>query len=172
MIIAVNTRVLADDVPGEYNNFIWETFIRIAVNNPEHTFIFIFDSKYDQHLIFPSNIKPVVTGPVARHPLLCKFWYDLKIPAILKKYKADVFVSCNNICSLATKVPQCLLVQDLGFLHHPSFIKKAHLNFYKKYMPKFLGKAKSIVTLSGFVKQEIITHYKIEPSQIDTDCRL
>ena len=167
MIIAVNTRGLPDDVPGEYNNFIWKTFIRIAANNPEHTFIFIFDSKYDPYLTFATNIKPVVTGPVARYPLLWKFWYDVKIPAILKKYKADVFVSCDNICSLVTKVPQCLLILDLEFIHHPSFIKKAHLNFYKKYIAKFLSKAKSIATLSDFVKQDIITHYKTESAKID-----
>ena len=44
MIVAVNT-ILADDFPEEYGNFTFETYKRIAANNPEQTFIFIIDKK-------------------------------------------------------------------------------------------------------------------------------
>jgi len=117
--------------------------------------------------VFGKNVKAVVTGPAARHPLLWKFWYDVNVPFVLRKYKADVFVSCDGFCSLSSKVPQCLVVHDLAFLHHPSFIKKSHLLFYKKYTPKFLEKAKSIVTVSEFSKNDIVAHYKIEADKID-----
>src|ERR1700741_136197 len=137
MVIAVNTRFLLDELEG-YGYFIYETFKRITANYPEHEFIFIFDRPYNKRFVFGSNVKAVLTGPSARAPLLWKFWYDIKVPAVLKKYKADVFVSCDAFCSLRTKVPQCLVVHDLAFLHYPSFNKKAHLSFYKKNIPKFL----------------------------------
>jgi glycosyltransferase involved in cell wall biosynthesis len=167
MRIAVNTRFLLPDYLEGYGYFIYETFKRITVNHPEHEFIFIFDRPFDKRFVFGKNVKAVVTGPAARHPLLWKFWYDVKVPAVLRKYKADVFVSCDGFCSLSTKVPQCLVVHDLAFLHHPSFIKKSHLSFYKRYTEKFLNKAKSIATVSEFSRKDILTHYKVNPDKID-----
>jgi len=167
MIIAVNTRLLISDKPEGYGNFIFETFKRITRNNPEHQFIFIFDRPYDDRLIFGKNVKSVVTGPVAGHPLLWKLWYDVKLPAVLKKYKADIFVSCDGFCSLHAKLPQFLLVHDLAFLHQPSCIKKTHLFYYKRYTSKFLIKATSIATVSEFAKQEIVAQYKTVAAKID-----
>lgn len=164
MKIAVNTRFLLKDYLEGYGYFIYETFLRIVRNHPEHEFIFIFDRPYDSKFIFAENIKPVVIGPQARHPLLWKLWYDIKIPAVLKKYKADVFVSCDGFCSLGTNVPQCIVVHDLSFLHYPSFNKKAHTIFYKRYIPRFLKKAGSIATVSAFSKQDILSFYKNIPA--------
>ncbi len=136
-------------------------------DHPDHLFIFIFDRPYDEKFVFGSNVKAVVTGPAARHPLLWKFWYDVKVPAVLKKYKADLFVSCDGFCSLSTRVPQCLVVHDLAFLQHPSAIKRSHLFFYKKYTPKFLRKASSIATVSEFSKKDIVARYTTEADKID-----
>lgn len=167
MTIAVNTRFLLQDQLEGVGYFIYETFKRITHNHPEHRFIFIFDRPYDKRFIFESTIIPVITGPPARHPLLWKLWYDIKVPAVLRKYKADLFVSCDGFCSLHTSIPQCLVVHDLAFLHDPSFIKKSHLFFYKKYMPKFLSKAKSAATVSEFSKRDILLQYKTEADKID-----
>jgi len=167
MIIAVNTRFLLSDYLEGYGNFIYETFLRITSQHPEHEFVFIFDRPYDERFLFSKNVKAVVAGPPARHPLLWKLWYDVRIPSLLKKYKADIFVSCDGFCSLATKVPQCLVVHDLAFLHYPQAIKKTQLLFYKRYTPKFLTKAHSIATVSEFSKQDIVSSYKMAADKID-----
>lgn len=167
MRIAVNTRFLLNDYMEGYGYFIHETFRIITAAHPEHEFIFIFDRPYDQRFIFGPNVQGVVAGPPARHPLLWKLWYDIKIPALLRKYKADVFVSCDGFCSLGTKVPQCLVVHDLAFLHYPSFIPKSHLLYYKRYTPKMLAKAKAIATVSSFSKNDIIQQYGISADKID-----
>lgn len=167
MRIAVNTRFLLNKHAEGYGYFLYEVWRRIVANNPGHEFIFIFDRKYDEKFIFGKNVTAVVTGPPARHPILWKWWYDVKVPAVLKKYKAELFVSCDGFCSLTTKVPQCLVIHDLSFLHYPSFINRSHLLFYKRYTPKFLQKAERIATVSQFSKKDIITHYKTDPSKID-----
>ncbi|MBI5858958.1 MAG: glycosyltransferase family 4 protein [Sphingobacteriales bacterium] len=167
MIIAVNTRFLLTDHLEGVGYFISETFRRIVQQYPEHKFIFIFDRPYDERFVFGKNVTSVIAGPPARHPLLWKFWYDVKVPAVLRKYKADVFVSCDGFCSLRTKVPQCLVVHDLAFLHYPDFIRKSHLFYYKRNTSKFLAKAKSIATVSEFSKRDIITHYKTETDKVD-----
>ncbi|MEI2740646.1 MAG: glycosyltransferase family 1 protein [Chitinophagaceae bacterium] len=167
MVIAVNTRFLLADYLEGYGNFIYETFKRITKTHSEHQFVFIFDRPYEERFVFGGNVKAVVTGPAARHPLLWKLWYDVKVPSVLKKYKADVFVSCDGFCSLYTKVPQCLVLHDLAFLHYPAAIKKSHLLFYKRYVPKFLSKASSVATVSEFSKQDIVAHFKTDAAKIN-----
>src|SRR6185369_1980466 len=167
MKIAVNTRFLLSDYLEGYGYFVFEVFKYLTKNYPEHQFIFIFDRPFDKRFVFSSNITPVVTGPPARHPFLWKYWYDIKIPAVLKKHKVDVFVSVDGLCSLRTSIPQCLVVHDIAFLHYPSHIKRSHLYFFRKYIPRFLQKANSIATVSEFSKQDILNHYKVDPGKIN-----
>ncbi len=167
MVIAVNTRFLLTGYLEGYGYFIYESFKRIAKNNPQHQFIFIFDRPYNEQFVFAPNIMPVIAGPPARHPLLWKLWYDIKVPAILRKVKADVFVSCDGFCSLHTKVPQCLVVHDLSFLHFPSFIRKSHLLYYRRNTPKFLAKASRVATVSEFSKKDIEDTYKVAAGKTD-----
>ena len=167
MVIAVNTRFLLKDYLEGYGNFTFECFSRLVKKYPQHTFLYIFDREFDKAFITSDNITPVIAGPEARHPLLWQYWYNYKVPAILRKYKADVFVSPDGFCSLRTKVPQCLVLHDLAFIHYPQFIHKSHLRFYKRFTPKFLQKAKSIATVSQFSKEDILRHYKIADDKID-----
>jgi len=167
MKIAVNTRFLLSNYLEGYGYFVFEVFKYLTHKYPEHHFIFIFDRPFDKRFVFSPNVTPVVAGPPARHPLLWKYWYDLKIPSVLKRHKADVFVSVDGLCSLKTAVPQCLVVHDIAFFHYPSHIKRSHLFFFKKYIPKFLQKANSIATVSEFSKKDIIDRYKTDAKKID-----
>jgi glycosyltransferase involved in cell wall biosynthesis len=166
MKIAVNTRFLLRDHLEGVGYFLYETLQRITMNHPEHDFIFIFDRPHDPRFIFSSNVTAVIAGPPARHPLLWKLWYDIRIPAVLKKYKADVFVSCDGFCSLTTNIPQCLVVHDLAFLHYPAFLPKAHELYLKRYTPKFIAKSVVTATVSVFSKNDILTHYKVDEAKI------
>jgi glycosyltransferase involved in cell wall biosynthesis len=167
MIIAVNTRVLPDDYPTAYRYFIYETLKRITRNNPEHQFIFITDRQSGLLSIKEANVKQVVTGPAAKHPLLWKFWFDIKLPALLRKYKADIFISCDGMCSLTTKVQQCLVLQDTAFLEVPSFLSKKYASYYQKNTAKFLNKAKSIIATSVLTKEVISASYNVINFEID-----
>jgi len=166
MTIAVNTRFLLGDYLEGYGYFISETFRRITRAHPEHRFVFIFDRPFHHRFIFSGNIIPVIASPPARHPLLWKYWYDVKVPQVLKKFKADVFVSPDGYCSLKTKIPQCMVVHDLAFLHYPKHVKRSHRVYFKKYQQKFLTRANTIATVSEFSKRDIIDHYKVAPEKI------
>lgn len=150
-----------------YGYFIQETMQRIAAQHPEHRFHFLFDRPYENALLFSANVTPLVVGAPARHPLLWKWWYDVKIPFVLRKLKADVFVSPDGFCSLTTRVPQCLVVHDLGFLHYAQGYKPSHRFFYKHYTPRFLKKANTIATVSQFSRADITATYKIPDEKID-----
>lgn len=159
MRIAVNTRFLQQDYLEGYGHFLQEILRRITKDHPEHEFIFLFDRPFDPKLVFEKNVTPVVAGPAARHPLLWKYWYDYKIPALLKKYKATVFFSADGFCSLRTTVPQCLVIHDLAYRHYPAGIPRSQLAFYKRYTPAFIRKARKIITVSAFSKKDILEQY-------------
>ncbi len=166
MIIAVNTRCPAGDLSEDIDEFIFANFSWLAKKYPQHQFIYIFDSPFDEKLITSKNISGVVVGPVATGPWLWQYWYNYKIPAVLRKHKADVFFSADGICSLRTKVPQCLLVPGAGFLQQPQLVPKDHLRFYKRFTPKFLAKAAVVATLSASARDALAKQYKIEPQKI------
>lgn len=167
MIIAVNTRFLQNDKLEGYGYFTREVFLRMANSHPEHQFVFIFDRPYQQASLFPANVETVVVAPPARHPVLWKYWYDIRLPLILKRLKADVFVSPDGYCSLFTKLPQCMVVHDLGFLHYPAAYKKSHLVYLRHYTPRFIRKATRVATVSQFSKNDITSQYHTDPSKID-----
>jgi glycosyltransferase involved in cell wall biosynthesis len=157
--IAVNTRLLLPEQLEGIGNFIHENLKRIVLDHPEHEFLFLFDRPFDPRYIYASNVKGMVCGPPARHPLLWKLWFDLRVPVLLKKWKADLFLSPDGFCSLTSSIPQCLVVHDLAYLHFPSFNKRSHRYFYQRYTGKYIRKAKSIATVSDFSRQDIIRHF-------------
>jgi glycosyltransferase involved in cell wall biosynthesis len=166
MIIAVNTRLRKDEQPEGYSYFMFEILGQLTKKHPEHQFLYIFEKTYDEQFSFAENVLPIIAGPETSNNLRLQYWFNYKIPAILRKHKADVFVSMEGICSIRTKKPQCLVLSDLGFLQSPQSLKKPLLRFYKKFTPAFLAKAKSIATVSDYSRSVIIDQYKISAEEV------
>lgn len=166
MKIAVNTRLLLKGKLEGIGWYTYQTLKRMVEQHPEHEFIFIFDRPYDESFIFGKNVTPVVVGPPARHPVLFYLWLEWSVPHILRRYNADVFLSPDGFGSLSTKVPTCLVIHDLAFEHFPDHQKKSHSYYFRKFTPKFARKAKRIVTVSEFSRQDIAAHYHIDPEKI------
>ena len=167
MIIAVNTRFFGETQADDLSNFLFECLSRLTEKYPQHQFIYIFDKPFEKNLIFAKNVTTVITGPETKNILLTQYWFNYKIPAVLRKHKADVFISLDGICSLRTKLPQCLFVHDLFFLQYPQLLKRAQILFFKKFMLQFLAKVKTIATVSQFHKSAIVDQYKINADKID-----
>ncbi len=167
MRIAVNTRLLLKGKLEGIGWFTHQTLDRMVRKHPEHEFIFFFDRPYDPSFVFAPNVTPVVVSPQARHPILFYIWFEWRLPSLLKKYKADVFLSPDGYLSLRTKVPTCLVIHDLAFEHYPEHFQGSHKMYWRKYSPLFANKATRIVTVSSYSKQDIIDHYKIAPEKID-----
>ena len=167
MRIAVNTRLLLKGKLEGIGWFTFETLIRMTQNHPEHEFIFIFDRPYDRDYIFAENVTPVVIGPQARHPLLFYIWFDFRIPKVLKKYKADLFLSPDGYLSLRTKVPQLAVIHDINFVHRPDDLPWLIAKYYNYFFPKFARIAKRIATVSFYSKEDIARSFKIDYDKID-----
>lgn len=167
MIIAVNTRLL---ILGKLEGIGWftkETLSRITRDHPEHQFLFIFDRPFSEEFIFSDNITPIVLSPPTRHPILWFIWFELQIPRILKKYKADLFFSPDGYLSLNSKVNQLAAIHDINFAHRPKDLPWLKAKYYNFFFPRFSRKAKRIVTVSFFSKEDIHRTYKINNNDID-----
>jgi glycosyltransferase involved in cell wall biosynthesis len=167
MKIAINTRLLIKNRLEGIGWFTFETMKRITRQHPEHEFIFIFDRPYSDEFIFSGNITPVVLTPQARHPILFYLWFEHRIPQVLKKHHADIFVSPDGYLSLNTDVPQLAVIHDLSFLHRPQDLPWLKGWYYNYFFPKFAHKAARIATVSDYSKKDIITSFNIDASKID-----
>ena len=167
MKIAVNTRLLIKDKLEGIGWVAYETLKRITSQHPEHDFYFIFDRKYNDEFIFSENVKPIVTPPQARHPFLFYLWFEHAIPRVLKKIKADLFLSPDGYLSLSSDVPSIAVFHDLNFEHYPNDLPFLERKHYKYYFPKYAHKAKRIVTVSEFSKQDIVKQYSVAANKID-----
>jgi len=165
--IVVNTRFLLKNRLEGIGRFTYETCKLLTQNHPEHDFVFVFDRKYDDSFIFSDNITPVVVAPQARHPILWYLWFEWSIPQVLKKYKADIFLSPDGYLSIGTNVPQLPVMHDLAFIHRPNDIGALVRKYYNYYFPKFAHKATRIATVSEFSKNDIAKQYSINPQKID-----
>jgi glycosyltransferase involved in cell wall biosynthesis len=167
MIIAVNARLLLQDKLEGIGRFTHETLKIITRSHPEHQFIFIFDRPYSSEFIYASNITPVVCFPQARHPVLWYLFFEWAVPRVLRKYKADLFLSCDGWISLRTKVKCLPVIHDLNFFHLPEFIPWTVRKYYFYFFPRFVKKSFRIATVSEFSRNDIVSMFHYEAAKID-----
>lgn len=167
MRIAVNTRLLIKNRLDGIGWFTYETLKRITVQHPEHDFIFIFDRPFHKDFVFSDNVIPVVIGPKARHAFLFVIWFEFSVKKILKKYKADIYVSPDGYLSLSSKIPSLQVIHDINFEHYPEFIPFWARKHYKYFFHRYAEKAERIATVSEFSKNDIVQTYHIAPEKID-----
>ncbi len=167
MRIAVNTRCYGSPQIESCIKFFYELFIYLAKHQSQHQFFFLFDKAPASDIAFPSNVVPVVIGPASRQTLASRWWFDVKVPLALKKYKADVFVSAGG-CSLFSNVPQVLMIHDLAHLLQPNLVPKFQLLFAQRIMPRFLKAATAVVTPSRFAAATLIDKYNLDIAKVST----
>lgn len=166
MIIAVNTRLRKNEQPEGYEDFIFQLLHQVTSQYPQHRFLYIFDKPYPTNLVFANHVTPLIAGPETSNRLRLQYWFNYKIAGLIRKHKADVFVSMEGICSLRSKIPQLLMISDCRFLQYPNLIKKSQAGFFKKFTPAFLTRSTSIAAVSDFSKSVIADQYKINTSAI------
>jgi glycosyltransferase involved in cell wall biosynthesis len=135
MIIAVNTGPL-HHYPDRERRFIYNTLKQLAINQPEHHFLLLETAPLSLLTGSAGNISVLAAGRAAKSKLLQKLWLNIKLPRLLKKNKADVFVTIDNYCSGAVKAPQCIMVLKNKKIN-TGFLKRAkRIMFFSKVLQK------------------------------------
>jgi len=164
MIIAVNTRILSGNLSNSKQ--LIHQVESIAAMQPEHEFIFIAETAFPVQETVYNNVKRIVLPQQSTNPLLWKLWYNYKLPSLLKKTGAAVLISADGVCSLRSKVSQCLIINDLAFLNYPELYTKKYVRFIKSNTTLYLQKAAAVFTYSEVLKNEILKHYGLNEDKV------
>lgn len=166
MKIAINTRFLLKNRLEGIGLYTHEVARRLVEQHPEHEFLFFFDRPFDPDFVFGKNVTPIVLFPPARHPFLFVWWFEWSVARAIRAYRPDVFLSPDNFMSLSTGVKTVLVTHDLSYLHFPHHVSRLQLAYYRFFSPRFNQKAKRIVAVSDFTKNDLVRQYGIAPEKI------
>jgi len=167
MKIAVNTRLL---IPGKLDGIGWfsyETLRRMVQAHPEHIFYFIFDRTYSEEMVFGENVVPITLSPPTRHPILWFLWLEFRLPGLLRRINADLFLSPDGFISLRSGKPTCAVIHDINFEHRPKDLPFLTRKYYRFFIPRFARKATRLATVSEYSRRDIINSYDIPEEKID-----
>lgn len=165
MQIAVDARFLQADVIRSDRFFADNVVLHLIKQHSEHQFLLLTDTDKTSLINFPENVTWVTITPKPTNILLYKWWYDIKLPLILKKHKANVFIGTYGICSVMTAIPQLLIVPDFAFPGNSSYGSKFSF-LSKRSISIFLKKAAAIAVFTDFTKKEIAGKYAVSEEKM------
>jgi glycosyltransferase involved in cell wall biosynthesis len=134
----------------------------MAIQKPGDSFI-IFS---DKPLPLQPAIKTEITGSPITSLLGKRWWLDVKLPAALKNSQADILVNINGDLSLRTGTPQLICITDTAFLHYAGNTSSAELLFLKFYLPRYLQKAKTVITPSLYMAEDLVSKFNIPGEKV------
>ena len=137
-------------------HFIKDRIRQLIITHPQHIF-FIISADKNELLASLKNTAIVKSNHYGDN-FRSAIWYAYRLPTILKKTKATIFINMTDICSLKTTVPQCLILQDISMVARPTvFFKKTEV---------YLKKATTIIAASEFLKNHICKQFKITEEKV------
>ncbi len=168
MHIAVNTRLLVDNRLDGIGIFARETLSRIVRAHPEHDFTFIFTHPWSDEFLFAENVTPVLMGPPLREPVSQIIWQEIRLPRLLRRIGADLYLSPEPTHSLRSRrIPRLEVLHDLNFEHHPEVLPFYWRAYYRLMAERHAHAADRIATVSRYSKEDIVQTYGIDPEKID-----
>jgi len=166
MRIAINAIFLQNNPLEGYGHYTAEVVRRMIEAHPEDEFLLLYDRPWEHDFIDQPHVTHLLVTPAARHPLSFKYWYDIKATAAVKRWKADVWFQPYGFCSLTSSVPQVLMIHDLSFKHYPLYISWYQRLYYRWFTPAFIRKAKKLITVSDFSKNDLRSTYRVAENKI------
>lgn len=167
MKIAINARLLKAVPDDGISRFTFEVVKRLIKDYHQHQYLLLFDTRPGPMFDFLNNTECHTISPSSRHPFQWYIWHEWQLPPILKKSKADIFFSPDGIISLKSKIPSIPVIHDINFHHRPKDIPLLTSLYYNHFFRKFAEKAKRIITVSDFCREDIATNLHINKDAID-----
>lgn len=164
MIIAVNTRLLWNDIAKEHISL--RLITEMVIRFPQHRFILIGEEKKLSRFTSFSNVQLLFTKPLKPASIHWRYWLNFRLPVMLRKYKAELLVQMDSACSMNTSISQFLFVYGAGMLEHPSFYPKPVARFMKTWLPASLRKADCIFTFSDGMMQSLVSRLGINENKV------
>lgn len=153
MRIVINTKLSQTYHVAFYRTYIYELLQKFIPQHQEHHFLLLLDDTFQPINFTSKNIIQQKIKQKSNKAISIQYWYDVSLPLIVKKYKADVVLHFNNRCSLTLKTPQFIVMYNTTFVEYPQLLSSSEKLFFKFLQKKILEKANTIITLSEHSKQ-------------------
>lgn len=166
MRLVMNARLV---VPGKLDGMGWYSYEigrRLCAALPDVEHHWLFDRQVDASLV-PEGVRPYVVGPPARHPVLWHVWHQFRVPGMLRKLGAGVYLSPDGFIPLTTSVPTIAVLHDIAFEREATHTRMSAGRYYRWMFPKCARRATALVTVSEDARQDIVAAYGIPTEHID-----
>ncbi|OPZ97620.1 MAG: Glycogen synthase [Bacteroidetes bacterium ADurb.Bin408] len=92
-------------------------------------------------------------------------WEQCFLPFYLWRHKSPLLINLCNSAPILYK-NQITCIHDLAFLKNPQWFSRSFRKWYTYLIPRLIKKSKAVVTVSDFIKDEIINAYNVLPSKV------
>ena len=163
--VAVNGRLFVGQALEGVGRYALEVTAELMRGLPEADFLLLADRAGPLPEL-PRAPERRTLYPSARHPVLFYAWFELAVPRALRAWRADVFVSLDNFCSLRTDIPTVLAVHDLAYRHYPTGVSRVQLAFYRRFTPRYVRRAEAVLAVSEYTRQDLLEAFDLPPEKI------
>tara|TARA_B100000686_G_scaffold308866_1_gene350318 strand:- start:2834 stop:3928 length:1095 start_codon:yes stop_codon:yes gene_type:complete len=94
------------------------------------------------------------------------FWEQTALARQVSSDRLDIFFGPNYSVPLRTDVPSVVTLHDISFFSHPEWFGLREGLRRRWLARQSIDKAKTIITVSNFCKQELINHLNVDPTTI------
>jgi glycosyltransferase involved in cell wall biosynthesis len=156
MRIYINARFLTQRITG-VQRYAIEISIKLKKLYPDIRFI---APQYIIHKELAKDLEVNRYGKLKGH-----LWEQIYLPIYLKQNNNLLLLNLANTAPLFYG-KQIVTIHDLAFLRNPQWFSKRFYYYYKFLIPKITQKALIIITVSNFIKREIMEILNVPESKI------
>lgn len=156
-MIYINARFLTQRITG-VQRYAIEISKRIKKIHPQIKFLSP-GNIINEHIA--NELEVITIGNNKGH-----LWEQYDLPNYLKKNGSPTLLNLCNTGPLFYK-NTIVTIHDLAFLENPSWFSKSFYWFYKTLIPQLAKKAKKIITVSEFSKDEIVRKLNVNPLKVE-----
>ena len=145
-------------ISGENNeqSLLLAAIKNISTISADDTFI-LFTEKNVQQL--PTNCKQFLIAPKPKNKLLLHYWYNYKLPKLLLKYAADIFITDAAMLVPSTSIKQFLFFSDISF-------EQTRNKFFKKKTITAINAAENIFVTDDYIAALLTEKYSVNDDKI------
>ena len=127
-------------------NYLYHSLLLIAEKNLDTIILLIVEEK------FVCDINNVIIINIdKKNKIIFNYWHRFTLPSILRKYKANFFLTNHKLCSSQTSIPQYLFIDE-------------DLSTIKKNTLTNIQKSTAVFAAEEFIANQL--EHKIESEKI------
>jgi glycosyltransferase involved in cell wall biosynthesis len=170
MKIALNAQLLSRAPSyrsAGINRVIYELLAHLTtVPSRSRYVVYAPESAENRELLASPNVEPRLTRLPTYRPAMRIGWEQTLLPVELRRRRVDLLHSLAFVSPFLWRGPTVVTVYDLSFLRFPEVFNRANRVYLSTMTPPSLRRADRVITISEFVRQEVIRLCGVDPDRV------